>query len=157
MGVSSRPEPVPSPKKEKAKPKPAPKKAHPTKPTREAPPKTVEEAVKKIDNADLQNVLATAKAHYPTNGMLRIKDAASYLNLTLNASTPVDLSNPFSSHPLCLLTKETKRLLAALYEECGDQARESAFDNLTANMAHDMAKGKFKFSPSAFPSLISPV
>ncbi len=125
-------------------------------------PKTVEEASKKVreltvslhrtflchfalpqvNPTELQSLLAQVKAQYPNNGILWLKDAASYFNVALNAETPLDLSNPFLSQPLSLLTKETKRVLTAVYEECGDQTRESAFDNLLANMAHDMGKSE---------------
>ncbi len=95
-----------------------------------------------VDPGDLQTTLSLVRSQYPGNALLWMKDAASYFNLRLNSEQTLDLSNPFVSQPLSLLTRETRRVLTGLYEECGDSAREAAFDNILANMAHDMAKSK---------------
>ena len=85
------------------------------------------------------------KTNYPDNPVLWLRDAASYLNLTLDAQLPVEISDPFSDRPLSLITKETKKTLTALYEEVGDAGRQTGFETLLANMAHEMAKGAIGF------------
>lgn len=69
--------------------------------------KNIEEAAKKLSNSDLQDLLANVKTYYPQQYILWIKDVASYLNNVLNAETGVNLSNPFATHPLAVLTKVT--------------------------------------------------
>ncbi len=58
-----------------------------------------------VSPAELQNLLTMVRTRYPNNGILWLKDAASYFNVALNSEESVDLSSPFSNQPLSLLTK----------------------------------------------------
>ena len=68
-----------------------------------------------------------------------------YLNVSLTTENPnVELEeplNPFSQRPVSVITKETKKILIQLLEECGDFSRQSGYETLLANMGHDLAKG----------------
>ena len=58
-----------------------------------------------MSSSELQELLAIVKSRYPNNGILWLKDAASYFNVTLTSEVLLDLANPFSNRPLSLLTK----------------------------------------------------
>lgn len=99
---------------------------------------------------DLKAVLTNVKSLYPDNQVLWLRDAATYLNLALSvapsSTSQQDLAaNVFCDKPLSLLTKETKRTLTQLMEQCGDGARQTGFETFLANMAHDLQKGTQKF------------
>lgn len=106
----------------------------------EKKPATIEEAVKKVSVNELKTLLEKVRDRYPENPILWIRDAAAYFNVALATESPVPLTS-FSEHPLSLLTKETRKTLTALFEQCPEAARQTGFETLLANMAHDMGKG----------------
>ena len=108
-------------------------------------PKTLEEAVKFFNVTEFKTTVAQVKNQYPDNFMLWLRDAALYLNVSLTTENPnIELEeplNPFSQRPVSVITKETKKILIQLLEECGDFSRQSGYETLLANMGHDLAKG----------------
>ena len=106
----------------------------------EKKPATIEEAVKKVSVNELKALLEKVRNRYPENPILWIRDAAAYFNVALATESPVPLTS-FSDQPLSLLTKETRKTLTALFEQCPDAARQTGFETLLANTAHDMGKG----------------
>ena len=108
-------------------------------------PKTLEEAVKLFNINEFKTTVAQVKNQYPDNFMLWLRDAALYLNVSLTTANPnIELEeplNPFSQRPVSVITKETKKILIQLLEECGDFSRQSGYETLLANMGHDLAKG----------------
>jgi len=108
-------------------------------------PKTLEEAVKLFNINEFKTTVAQVKNQYPDNFMLWLRDAALYLNVSLTTENPnIELEeplNPFSQRPVSVITKETKKILIQLLEECGDFSRQSGYETLLANMGHDLAKG----------------
>ena len=108
-------------------------------------PRTLEEALKSFDINEFKTTVLKVKNQYPDNFMLWLRDAALYLNVSLTTENPnVELEepvNPFSQRPVSVITKETKKILIQLLEECGDFSRQSGYETLLANMAHDLAKG----------------
>ena len=108
-------------------------------------PKKLEEAVKLFNINEFKSTVAQVKNQYPDNFMLWLRDAALYLNVSLTTENPnVELEeplNPFSQRPVSVITKETKKILIQLLEECGDFSRQSGYETLLANMGHDLAKG----------------
>ena len=108
-------------------------------------PKTLEEAVKAFNINEFKKTVSQVKSQYPDNFMLWLRDAALYLNVSLTTENPnVELeepADPFSPRPVSVITKETKKILIQLLEECGDFSRQSGYETLLANMGHDLAKG----------------
>ena len=108
-------------------------------------PQTLEEAVKAFNINDFKKAITQVKCQYPDNFMLWLRDAALYLNVSLTTENPnVELEDqykPLSQRPLSVITKETKKILIQILEECGDASRQSGFETLLANMGHDLAKG----------------
>ena len=108
-------------------------------------PKKLEEAVKLFNINEFKTTVTQVKNQYPDNFMLWLRDAALYLNVSLTTENPnVELEeplNPFSQRPVSVITKETKKILIQLLEECGDYSRQSGYETLLANMGHDLAKG----------------
>lgn len=108
-------------------------------------PKTLEEAMKNFNINEFKKTVTEVKAQYPDNFMLWLRDAALYLNVSLTTENPnVELEepiDPFSQRPVSVITKETKKILIQLLEECGDFSRQSGYETLLANMGHDLAKG----------------
>ena len=108
-------------------------------------PRTLEEAVKLFNINEFKTTVAQVKNQYPDNFMLWLRDAALYLNVSLTTENPnIELEeplNPFSQRPVSVITKETKKILIQLLEECGDFSRQSGYETLLANMGHDLAKG----------------
>ena len=45
-----------------------------------------------------------------------------------------------TAKPVALLTKELKKTLATLMEDCGDAGRQQGYEALVANLAYDLAK-----------------
>ena len=106
----------------------------------EKKPATIEEAVKKVSASELKALLEKVRNRYPDQAVLWIRDAAAYFNVALATESPVPLTS-FSDAPLSLLTKETRKTLTALFEQCPDAARQTGFETLLATTAHDMGKG----------------
>jgi len=106
----------------------------------EKKPATIEEAVKKVSAGELKALLEKVRNRYPDQAVLWIRDAAAYFNVALATESPVALTS-FSDAPLSLLTKETRKTLTALFEQCPDAARQTGFETLLATTAHDMGKG----------------
>ena len=108
-------------------------------------PRTLEESVKFFNVTEFKTTVAQVKNQYPDNFMLWLRDAALYLNVSLTTENPnIELEeplNPFSQRPVSVITKETKKILIQLPEECGDFSRQSGYETLLANMGHDLAKG----------------
>jgi len=108
-------------------------------------PRTLEEAMKSFNINEFKTTIMKVKNQYPDNFMLWLRDAALYLNVSLTTENPnVELEepvDPFSQRPVSIITKETKKILIQLLEECGDFSRQSGYETLLANMGHDLAKG----------------
>lgn len=104
-------------------------------------PKTLNDAIKELQINDFKASLVQTRTFYATNYAMWIKDAAAYLNECLVAEEPaVDYADHFTSKPMSLVTKELKRTLVQLLEECGDAGRQGGYELLVANLGHDLAK-----------------
>ncbi|TMS12211.1 Transmembrane protein 214 [Larimichthys crocea] len=97
------------------------KKSHSTNTVAPATHKSLEEAFKALDVADLKQQLARSQTLFPENPSVWVKDLAGYLNLNLTApeSEPT-LSSYTHDYPYCLTGKELKGVIKGLIGRCGD-------------------------------------
>jgi len=104
-------------------------------------PKTLAAAMKEFGINDFKASMVQTRTFYATNPAMWIKEAAGYLNECLVAEeAAVDYADHFSSKPMSVVTKELKRTLVQLLEECGDAGRQGGYELLVANLGHDLAK-----------------
>ncbi|KAM9798438.1 transmembrane protein 214 [Neosynchiropus ocellatus] len=83
--------------------------------------KTLEEAFKHLDIADLKQQLARSQSLFPENPSVWVKDLAGYLNLKLTApDTEPTLSSYAHDYPYCLTNKELKGVIKGLIGRCAD-------------------------------------
>lgn len=83
--------------------------------------KTLEEAFKSLDIADLKQQLARSQTLFPENPSVWVKDLAGYLNLNLTApETEPTLSSYTHDYPYCLSGKELKGVIKGLIGRCSD-------------------------------------
>jgi len=105
-------------------------------------PKTLEAALKQFRIAEFKSGLDKTLCYYVNNPGMWIREAALHLNECLaSVEPPVDYAGDlFSAKPVALLTKELKKTLATLMEDCGDAGRQQGYEALVANLAYDLAK-----------------
>uniref|UniRef100_A0A669D1Z9 Transmembrane protein 214 n=1 Tax=Oreochromis niloticus TaxID=8128 RepID=A0A669D1Z9_ORENI len=96
-----------------------PKKSHSSNTASPTTYKTLEEAFKALDVADLKQQLARSQTLFPENPSVWIKDLAGYLNLHLTAqdTEPTLSSHPYD-YPYCLTGKELKGVIKGLIGRC---------------------------------------
>jgi len=117
-------------------------------------PKTLTAAIKEFKVNDFKAALVQTRTFYATNPAMWIKEAAGYLNECLVAEeAAVDYANHFTSKPMSLVTKELKRTLVQILEECGDAGRQGGYELLVANLGHDLAKASMASSGSGSGSV----
>ncbi|KAM6992245.1 transmembrane protein 214 [Tautogolabrus adspersus] len=125
MGKKQNKEQVPPPPAE-----PENKKPSSSKPSKKTPPsntvtptthRTLEEAFKALDVADLKQQLARSQTLFPENPSVWVKDLAGYLNLNLTApEAEPTLSSYAHDYPYCLTGKELKGVIKGLIGRCSD-------------------------------------
>uniref|UniRef100_A0A3Q3FV15 Transmembrane protein 214 n=1 Tax=Labrus bergylta TaxID=56723 RepID=A0A3Q3FV15_9LABR len=125
MGKKQNKEQVPPPQAE-----PENKKPSSSKPSKKTPPsntvaptthRTLEEAFKALDVADLKQQLARSQTLFPENPSVWVKDLAGYLNLNLTApEAEPTLSSYAHDYPYCLTGKELKGVIKGLIGRCSD-------------------------------------
>ena len=70
-----------------------------------------------------------------------IKEAAVCLNECLVSEEPcADFSQHFATQPMSQITKEMKKTIVQLLEECGDGGRSAGYESLVVNLGHELAK-----------------
>ncbi|XP_044233320.1 transmembrane protein 214 isoform X2 [Thunnus albacares] len=124
MGKKQNKEQVPPPaepqNKKPSSSKPS-KKSHSSNTDTRATHKTLEEAFKALDVADLKQQLARSQTLFPENPSVWVKDLAGYLNLNLTApETEPTLSSYAHDYPYCLIGKELKGVIKGLIGRCSD-------------------------------------
>uniref|UniRef100_A0A3Q0RYX9 Transmembrane protein 214 n=1 Tax=Amphilophus citrinellus TaxID=61819 RepID=A0A3Q0RYX9_AMPCI len=83
--------------------------------------KTLEEAFKALDVADLKQQLANSQTLFPENPSVWIKDLAGYLNHHLTApDTEPTLSSYAYDYPYCLTGKELRGVIKGLITRCSN-------------------------------------
>ncbi|XP_030577739.1 transmembrane protein 214 [Archocentrus centrarchus] len=83
--------------------------------------KTLEEAFKELDVADLKQQLANSQTLFPENPSVWIKDLAGYLNHHLTApDTEPTLSSYAYDYPYCLTGKELRGVIKGLITRCSN-------------------------------------
>ncbi|XP_078506180.1 transmembrane protein 214 [Lissotriton helveticus] len=114
-------------------------------PTSDASPKpgkfrTIEEAVKALDLADLQAELTKSQNMFPENPSVWLKDLAGYLNFKLQApkSEPT-VSQHTHDYPYCLASKELKSVIRSLLAKSSD-ALELFLEHCIFTMLQELDK-----------------
>ncbi|XP_069461637.1 transmembrane protein 214 [Ambystoma mexicanum] len=102
--------------------------------------RTIEDAVKALDLADLQAELTKSQNMFPENPSVWAKDLAGYLNFKLQApkSDPT-LSQHTHDYPYCLASKELKSIIRSLLAKCSD-ALELFLDHCIFTMLQELDK-----------------
>ncbi|XP_012281120.1 transmembrane protein 214-A isoform X2 [Orussus abietinus] len=109
---------------------------------KEKPPKTIEEAVKRIDANELQNLLDTDQVRFPDAPLIWLKDLLAFLNVKI----PVERDDPLFSdkpenYPLCVLPNSIKSTLERALEAAGTQNTQLFYEVTLISMASDIMKG----------------
>ncbi|KAL3979515.1 dynein heavy chain, axonemal [Sarotherodon galilaeus] len=115
-----------------------PKKSHSSNTASPTTYKTLEEAFKALDVADLKQQLARSQTLFPENPSVWIKDLAGYLNLHLTAqdTEPTLSSHPYD-YPYCLTGKELKGVIKGLIGRCSS-ALPDFFDHCVYTMLREL-------------------
>ncbi|XP_015203371.2 transmembrane protein 214 isoform X1 [Lepisosteus oculatus] len=129
-------------------PEPQQKKASSGKPTKKSPGndggqksgkfKTLEDAMKAFDVAELQQELEKSQNLFPENPSVWVKDLAGYLNYKLQApeSDPTLSNHPYD-YPYSLASKELKHVIKVLLGKCSDSLQDF-FDHCIYTMLREM-------------------
>ncbi|XP_041336600.1 transmembrane protein 214, partial [Pyrgilauda ruficollis] len=135
-----------------AAPEPPPRKQHTGKSGKKAPGsdagaqpgrcRSLEEAVKALDLADLQKELQKSRSVFPENPSVWVKDLAGYLNYKLQAprSDPVLSQHPHD-YPYCLVSKELRSIIRSLLAKATD-VLELFFDHCIYTMLQELDKAQ---------------
>ncbi|KAM9354715.1 transmembrane protein 214 [Pholidichthys leucotaenia] len=114
------PPPADPPYKKPMSSKPS-KKLNPSNTATPATHKTLEEAFKALDVADLKQQLARSQTLFPENPSVWVKDLAGYLNIHLTApETEPTLSSYTHDYPYCLTGKELRGVIKGLIGRCSN-------------------------------------
>ncbi|XP_067150611.1 transmembrane protein 214 isoform X1 [Apteryx mantelli] len=102
--------------------------------------RTLEEALKALDLADLQKELDKSQNVFPENPSVWVKDLAGYLNYKLQApkSDPM-LSQHAHDYPYCLVNKELKNIIKSLLGR-SSSVLELFFDHCIYTMLQELDK-----------------
>ncbi|KAI5617350.1 transmembrane protein 214 [Silurus asotus] len=115
-----------------------PKKSQSTSSPKTTHYKTLEEAVKAMDVAELKQQLDKSQAMFPENPCVWLKDLAGYLNSKLVApDTDPTLSSYAHDYPYCLAGKELRSVIKNLLGKNGDALQE-LFDHCVLTMLREM-------------------
>uniref|UniRef100_A0A673B3N2 Transmembrane protein 214 n=1 Tax=Sphaeramia orbicularis TaxID=375764 RepID=A0A673B3N2_9TELE len=141
MGKKQNKEQVPPPSEpQNKKPlssKPS-KKSQSSNPVPSVTHKSLEEAFKALDVADLKQQLARSQTLFPNNPSVWVKDLAGYLNFNLTApETEPTLSSYAHDYPYCLTGKELKGVIKGLIGRCNDSLPDF-FDHCVCTMLREL-------------------
>ncbi|XP_053919829.1 transmembrane protein 214 [Cuculus canorus] len=102
--------------------------------------RSLEEALKTLDLADLQKELNKSQSVFPENPSVWVKDLASYLNYKLQAprSDPTLSQHPHD-YPYCLVSKELRNIIRALLGKASG-VLELFFDHCVYTMLQELDK-----------------
>uniref|UniRef100_A0A8C5UE64 Transmembrane protein 214 n=1 Tax=Malurus cyaneus samueli TaxID=2593467 RepID=A0A8C5UE64_9PASS len=102
--------------------------------------RSLEEALKALDLADLQKELDKSRSVFPENPSVWVKDLAGYLNYKLQAprSDPVLSQHPHD-YPYCLVSKELRSIIRSLLGKAS-AVLELFFDHCIYTMLQELDK-----------------
>ncbi|NWV62358.1 TM214 protein, partial [Malurus elegans] len=102
--------------------------------------RSLEEALKALDLADLQKELDKSRSVFPENPSVWVKDLAGYLNYKLQAprSDPVLSQHPHD-YPYCLVSKELRSIIRSLLGRAS-AVLELFFDHCIYTMLQELDK-----------------
>ncbi|NXO73180.1 TM214 protein, partial [Phainopepla nitens] len=102
--------------------------------------RSLEEALKALDLADLQKELQKSRSVFPENPSVWVKDLAGYLNYKLQApsSDPVLSQHPHD-YPYCLVSKELRSIIRSLLAKASG-VLELFFDHCIYTMLQELDK-----------------
>ncbi|NXP74280.1 T214B protein, partial [Ramphastos sulfuratus] len=102
--------------------------------------RTLEEALRALDLADLQKELAKSQSMFPENPSVWVKDLAGYLNYKLQAprSDPTLSQHPHD-YPYCLVNKELRNIIRSLLGK-SSSVLELFFDHCVYTMLQELDK-----------------
>lgn len=102
--------------------------------------KTLEDAVKALDVAELRQQLERSQALFPENPCVWMKDLAGYLNSKLLApDTDTTLSSYAHDYPYCLVGKELRSIIKNLLGKSTDTLQDF-FDHCIFTMLRELEK-----------------
>ncbi|XP_066402076.1 transmembrane protein 214 [Molothrus aeneus] len=104
--------------------------------------RSLEEALKALDLADLQKELQKSRSVFPENPSVWVKDLAGYLNYKLQAprSDPALSQHPHD-YPYCLVSKELRGIIRSLLAKASDFL-ELFFDHCIYTMLQELDKAQ---------------
>ncbi|NXA00506.1 T214B protein, partial [Nesospiza acunhae] len=104
--------------------------------------RSLEEALKALDLAELQKELQKSRSVFPENPSVWVKDLAGYLNYKLQAprSDPVLSQHPHD-YPYCLVSKELRSIIRSLLAKASDFL-ELFFDHCIYTMLQELDKAQ---------------
>uniref|UniRef100_A0A8C5J0G2 Transmembrane protein 214 n=1 Tax=Junco hyemalis TaxID=40217 RepID=A0A8C5J0G2_JUNHY len=104
--------------------------------------RSLEEALKALDLAELQKELQKSRSVFPENPSVWVKDLAGYLNYKLQAprSDPVLSQHPHD-YPYCLVGKELRNIIRSLLAKASD-VLELFFDHCIYTMLQELDKAQ---------------
>ncbi|NXR63330.1 T214B protein, partial [Rhadina sibilatrix] len=102
--------------------------------------RSLEEALKALDLAELQKELEKSRSVFPENPSVWVKDLAGYLNYKLQAprSDPVLSQHPHD-YPYCLVSKELRSIIRSLLAKASG-VLELFFDHCIYTMLQELDK-----------------
>ncbi|XP_054035802.1 transmembrane protein 214 [Dryobates pubescens] len=102
--------------------------------------RTLEEALRALDLADLQKELAKSQSMFPENPSVWVKDLAGYLNYKLQTprSDPLLSQHPHD-YPYCLVNKELRNIIRSLLGK-SSSVLELFFDHCVYTMLQELDK-----------------
>ncbi|XP_061668783.1 transmembrane protein 214 [Syngnathoides biaculeatus] len=134
------PPPPPEPQKKKSSPTKPSKKLSSSTASSPATHKTLEEAFKALNVADLKEQLAKSQAIFSQNPSVWSKDLAGYLNFKLTApNVEPTLSSYAHDYPYCLASKELKAVIKGFIGNCNDTLPDF-FDHCLYSMLRELER-----------------
>ncbi|XP_018022468.1 transmembrane protein 214 [Hyalella azteca] len=109
-----------------------------------AKPKTLKEAVSKLNLSELQGLCKTLQTQFRSDHLVWLKDLASFLNLRLNPTTPVDSAyrqEPSSSAPLDYVSIPIREFLVRVVQGCSVTVLSQFHRHCFTSMLHEAMRG----------------
>ncbi|ROT79841.1 transmembrane protein 214 [Penaeus vannamei] len=106
-------------------------------------PGTLEEAIRKLNVAEMQNLLDVVTARFLDTPLIWLKDLASYLNVRIN---PIHMPDPTfkgkpDSYPTSLVSSQVKKLLLQTLSGCNDKVLAAFHKHCVTSMVQEQVKG----------------
>lgn len=123
---------------------PASSKSQKSKKTTPSKPKTLKDAITRLNLSELQGLLKTLRSQFNNDPIIWLKDLASFLNVRLNPSTPVDSAyrqEPGHAPPLEYVSLPVREFLVRVVQNCSLDVLSQFHRHCFTCMLHEAMRG----------------